>query len=76
MCEVLILWLLFHIAAPLITEVRVTMQCSWKGTVFGEDSRRAEGSKDIFHILCYVICMPLAVLSAVVDKHLMLLTWS
>lgn len=73
----LILWLLFHIAAPLIMEVRVTKWRCWKGTLFREGSRRAEGTENCFQIiLCYGMRMPLAVLSAVVNKHLTLLTWS
>lgn len=74
---VLILQLLFHIEAPLITEVRVAIQCCRKGALFREGSRRAEGREDCFQIiLCYVMCMPLTVLSAVVNKHFLLLTWS
>lgn len=51
---VLILWLLFHITAPLVTEVRVTIQCLWKGILFREGSRRAEGESTVFKLLCAV----------------------
>lgn len=53
---VLILQLLFHIEAPLITEVRVAIQCCRKGALFREGSRRAEGREDCsdYSVLCDV----------------------
>lgn len=72
----LVLILLFHIAAWLITEIRLTIQCCWKVTLFREGSRRAESREDCFQIiLCYVMCMPLTV-ECSGKKHFMLLTWS
>lgn len=42
------LWLLFSTAAPFATEVRLTVQCCWKGSLFQEDNRRAEGRENCF----------------------------